>query len=220
MGRSVSEVISKARMSATTSIARRHLSDDARVLEVGHNDASLRDYIAHREWLTIDKYGDPDLNADLDGPEAHIPLPDDSVDAIFCTEVLEHLVVGSYLVAEMGRVLRPDGVAIISVPNMVSFKAIIFAILGRVPSLAASGDCGPPLRGTGLLVDGDWVAGHVVDFDMQRLKGYLKRGGLTVIDSVTTPFSLGVPPRDRVYLPWFPKRFADYLIVAARPTPQ
>ena len=221
MARTVAEVISTARLSATTRLARRCLVDGARVLEVGHNDASLRDYVAHGEWVTIDKYGEPDLRADLDGASAQIPLPDKSVDAVFCTEVLEHMVSGSYLVAEMGRVLRPTGAAIISVPNMVSAKAIIFALTGRVSSLAASGDCGPPLRGTGLLDErGGWVAGHVVDFDMHRLEGYLKRGGLTVFDSETTPFSLGVPPRDRVFLPWVPKRFADYLIVAARPSAQ
>ncbi|MFT7462066.1 MAG: 2-polyprenyl-3-methyl-5-hydroxy-6-metoxy-1,4-benzoquinol methylase [Pseudohongiellaceae bacterium] len=46
-----------------------------------------------------------------------LPLPDDSFDVVVALEVLEHVTNQAELLAEMRRVLRPDGVAFVSVPN-------------------------------------------------------------------------------------------------------
>ncbi len=45
-----------------------------------------------------------------------IPFPDDHFDAILCTEVLEHAQQPEALIAEMHRVLRPGGSALLTVP--------------------------------------------------------------------------------------------------------
>lgn len=67
------------------------------------------------EYTTVDLHGEPDVRADL----ADLPFADDSVDAIWCSHVLEHLAIAEVPVAlaEMRRVLRPHGRAIIRVPN-------------------------------------------------------------------------------------------------------
>lgn len=213
----IPEAITKARYIATTRLANRTVASDAQVLEIGSTDASFRSGIRHGQWSTVDKYGTPDMIADLDGLGARIPLPDRSLDAVVCTEVLEHLSAGTTLVREMARVLKRDGVAIVSVPNMVSAKARAYFAIGRMPSMAAAGDCGVELGGTGILTDEGWVAGHVVDFNERRLNAYLRRGGLQVVDRQTLPFYLGRPPKDRILFPWMPRRLADYLVVAARP---
>ncbi len=46
----------------------------------------------------------------------HIPFPDASFDHILCTEVLEHVKSPEALIAEMHRVLRPNGTLVATVP--------------------------------------------------------------------------------------------------------
>ncbi len=46
-------------------------------------------------------------------------LPDETYDAIFCTQVLHHLPDHEKAVAEMARLLRPGGRMVISVPHLV-----------------------------------------------------------------------------------------------------
>jgi ubiquinone/menaquinone biosynthesis C-methylase UbiE len=53
------------------------------------------------------------LQADL----AKVPLEDDSFDLVVCMETIEHLSDGSAAIAEFRRVLRPDGLLLVSSPN-------------------------------------------------------------------------------------------------------
>jgi 2-polyprenyl-6-hydroxyphenyl methylase/3-demethylubiquinone-9 3-methyltransferase len=56
-----------------------------------------------------------------------LPLTDDSFDSVVCSEVLEHVDDVDAVIAEVGRVLRPSGVFIFSLPNrtLLSRLAII-----------------------------------------------------------------------------------------------
>jgi SAM-dependent methyltransferase len=53
----------------------------------------------------------------LKGEVAALGLPDACFDAIVCTEVLEHCADPESVLREMARLLRPDGVAVVTVPN-------------------------------------------------------------------------------------------------------
>lgn len=53
----------------------------------------------------------------LKGELANLRLPAASFDRIVCTEVLEHTRDPRSILAEMARLLKPDGVAVITVPN-------------------------------------------------------------------------------------------------------
>ncbi len=55
-------------------------------------------------------------NADFCGDAAALPLADESVDTILCTEVLEHLSNPEKTIAEFARVLRPSGTVITTAP--------------------------------------------------------------------------------------------------------
>ena len=149
------------------------------------------------------------------------PFEDNSVDIVICTQVLEHLVLGSPLVKELSRILKPNGRAIISVPNIVSLKSRVKVLMGQLPVMAASGDCGAELGGTGYLVDGQWVGGHVVDFNLSRLRRYLLRSGLViqkewkiptrVVINATTQFLIS----DKL----LPRNLQDFILVTAKPLP-
>ncbi|OHA42089.1 MAG: hypothetical protein A3H68_03230 [Candidatus Taylorbacteria bacterium RIFCSPLOWO2_02_FULL_46_40] len=58
-------------------------------------------------------YSPVDIVADLRKP---LPIADNSCDIILCSEVLEHLPNPGLFVKEMGRIIRPGGYGLVSVP--------------------------------------------------------------------------------------------------------
>jgi SAM-dependent methyltransferase len=51
------------------------------------------------------------------GELTRLALPDAAFDRVICTEVLEHTEDPAAILAEIRRILKPDGVAVITVPN-------------------------------------------------------------------------------------------------------
>jgi methionine biosynthesis protein MetW len=112
-----------------------------RVLDLGCRDGALtqaysegndvvgvdadRDALAAAAALGIETHW-----ADLDRP---LDFPDTSFDVVVAGELLEHLRDPRRLVAEAGRVLRPGGTFIASVPNAYRLKRRLFFLLGRPP---------------------------------------------------------------------------------------
>ena len=129
--------------------------------------------------------------------DAHyLPLPDDSVDFVALTEVLEHSVVPTQLLLEILRVLKPLGMVFITVPN------------NRVLN---------PFTVTKQRVVADT---HVNFFDTVGLSRLMVRCGFELIDIRTyTPGlkirkMLRAPSRLRRYLPALGK----YVECLARPS--
>ncbi|MEQ1557914.1 MAG: methyltransferase domain-containing protein [Methyloglobulus sp.] len=215
-------LFSDPRFIETASLIETLLTPNSKVIEVGSNDASFKEYLRQSNnlnWVTVDKFGHPDIRIDLNGRETSLPFDDHSIDMIICTEVLEHLSLGSYLVKEISRVLKKDGSGIISVPNIVSLKSRVRVLLGMLPGNAASGDCGVTLGGTGYLVDGEWVGGHVVDFHADLLFKYLERGGLKVVRRHN--LSLAIRYKGKLMFKVNPKlvpvNLSDYIFAIVQP---
>jgi len=94
----------------------------ADVVDVGCGLRPYESFFAHTGYLGID--------VDVSGREAegkrpdkyfdgvHIPFEDETMDAVLCTEVLEHCVDPGLLAVEMYRVLKPGGKLLITVPFM------------------------------------------------------------------------------------------------------
>lgn len=57
-----------------------------------------------------------DNQPDICWEDGHIPLDDNSVDSVLCTEVLEHCPDPDVVLAEVARVLRPGGFILFTVP--------------------------------------------------------------------------------------------------------
>lgn len=68
------------------------------------------------------------------GDLCNLPLADNSMDALTCFDVLEHIPLDGQgrAAGELARVLKPGGIAIISVPNMAHLKSRLqFLFAGR-----------------------------------------------------------------------------------------
>jgi len=61
--------------------------------------------------------------ADFEQP--YLPFQDDSFDIIVCTDVIEHVRYPMHLLQEIRRVLNPQGIAILSVPNQFHFSVYL-----------------------------------------------------------------------------------------------
>lgn len=137
------------------------------------------------------------------GPGGHLQLADAeaipyrsaSLERVFCSEVLEHVQDPRQVVAEMVRVLRPTGVAVISVPNesLINSLKLWLRRLGLIGLILQSreGYQSP------VAMDDEW---HVHSFDMPMLHRIID--GAMVIEAVEA-----VPWR------WLPLRY----VVRCRP---
>jgi SAM-dependent methyltransferase len=70
-------------------------------------------------YVNIDPATNPDVLADA----AVVPLPDETVDVIICTETLEHVANPQAVMNEIHRLLRPGGVLIGSIPFLYPVHA-------------------------------------------------------------------------------------------------
>lgn len=85
-----------------------------RVLEVGCDQRLLKQLHPGLDYVGIDIRGDPDLKIDLEAVD-RLPFPDQSFDAVLCSEVLEHLDNLHHAFGELVRVARRY--ILISLPN-------------------------------------------------------------------------------------------------------
>lgn len=89
-----------------------------RVLHVGCGSSPLPNLWPHAEEIRLDL--DPESKPDILGGMDNIPLPDNSVDAIYTSHTLEHVFQHEAVIAlgEFLRVLKPDGYAMVIVPDI------------------------------------------------------------------------------------------------------
>ncbi|HVY71725.1 MAG TPA: class I SAM-dependent methyltransferase [Verrucomicrobiae bacterium] len=94
----------------------------SRVLDAGAGSSKYRPFFSHCRYETQDfcqyegtlvEYLQPiDHVCDIE----NIPLPDACMDAIVCTEVIEHVVDPPRVLKELGRLLKPGGTLLLTSP--------------------------------------------------------------------------------------------------------
>jgi SAM-dependent methyltransferase len=95
----------------------------SRVLDAGAGASKYRPFFSHCQYETQDfcQYSGPLVKylqpIDHVCEITEIPLPDASMDAILCTEVIEHVVDPMAVLAEFRRLLKPGGRLLLTAPQ-------------------------------------------------------------------------------------------------------
>jgi SAM-dependent methyltransferase len=130
---------------------------DPTLLDVGCWDGGFSQRCAAalgtQRTLGVEVYPGPAAQAEANGLEVaridleseRLPWADESVDVLVCNQVIEHLKNVWLPMAEMHRVLRTGGHAVLSVPNLTSLHNRVLLALGRQPTSIRV--FGPHVRG-------------------------------------------------------------------------
>lgn len=62
-----------------------------------------------------------------------LPFKNDTFDMISCLEVIEHLYNADNILSEINRILKPNGILLLSTPNLVSWSNRLLILLGHYP---------------------------------------------------------------------------------------
>ena len=144
-------------------IFKKWMGINKKVLDLGCRDGRLtRHFIDQNEvvGLDIDKIALEECARNLNIEtkwvdfSIQIPLPTSSFDVIIAGEVIEHLPCPSITVAEVSRILKPNGLFIGSVPNSYHIKNRLRVLKGR-------------------LIDNDQT--HLRAYNVTLLKHYLEK---------------------------------------------
>jgi methionine biosynthesis protein MetW len=123
----------------------RHLGTARRLLDVGRGVGGvtvfLRDILKAEEVYGIEisekrieaarQRGVEAIQHDLN--TGSLPFGDDYFDAIFCSEIIEHLIDPDHLLDEVCRVLAPQGVCVLTTPNLAVWYNRLTSLLGWQP---------------------------------------------------------------------------------------
>jgi SAM-dependent methyltransferase len=136
-----------------------------------------------------------------------LPYPDDFFQAIFCGEVLEHLVDPDRLLDEVHRVLSPEGVCVLTTPNLAAWHNRLALLLGAQP-FPDTVSVRYPHAGKLFPLPGESLGLHLRVFTYRALREVLARHGFTVVETIGTHLSdLNVPDM-------FPRRLRALLALA------
>ncbi len=176
-----------------------HVRPDADCLDVGCGDGRksglwlsehARSYVGvDISAAAVAEAGRLGLDARQIDEASALPFEDESFDVVVCVEVLEHLFAPQLAVAEMKRVLRPGGTAIVTVPKVAYWrKRLELALLGRWDP-----------HGDALAVAKPWRDPHIRFFNRGALVRLLSESGLDLvtIGGHQGAFVCDVPPMGR-----------------------
>ncbi len=134
--------------------------------------------------------------------EHGIPQKDSSYDVVIAGEIIEHMTNPIFFVVECHRVLKNNGIFILTTPNICGLKSRIYMIFGKLPSNCASA-----------------YSSHLKDFNVPLLKKIVLECGFNIKDEDTKIISLSpnrlIKREFSLYFPFNIGNFADNIFIMA-----
>lgn len=128
----------------------------------------------------------------LDIDKSPFPFANDYFDVVYCGEIIEHVFDTDHLLNEVHRILKPDGIAILTTPNLAGWPNRLALLLGYQPFPTA---VSPLHEGVGKLFfkgdEGQW--GHIRVFTVRALNELLRIHHLSIMRIVGCPISFKTP---------------------------
>jgi SAM-dependent methyltransferase len=113
------------------------------------------------------------IKAFLGSAEKKYPFKDDSFDAAFAGDIIEHLYDTDFFIKETRRILKPGGVFVITTPNLASLSNRVRLVLGKLP-------VGSEIK------LGRNNAGHIRNYTFPALEEQLKEHKFKVIKKLSS----------------------------------
>jgi 2-polyprenyl-3-methyl-5-hydroxy-6-metoxy-1,4-benzoquinol methylase len=98
-----------------------------------------------------------DLSSDV------LDVADQSIDAVFCGQTIEHVIDTDWLLTELNRVLKPGGSLMVTTPNIRSPHTLLRLLLNETPAFGAK-----------------YRSGHVRDWTTRLLRRAIENNGFEV----------------------------------------
>jgi SAM-dependent methyltransferase len=142
------------------------------------------------------------VKARLGNVEERFPFDDCMFDGVFAGEIIEHIFDIDKMLSEIARVLKPNGVFVVTTPNLAAFGRRLLLLLNQNPHIEISYTGG--------------AAGHIRYFIRQTLIEILNKHGFTcdVFCSDVINFNATGSLHSYSLARWFPS-FGKSLIVRA-----
>lgn len=184
-------------------LIRPFLGDGRRFADIGCGNGSFLDFLrsaapgldligvdASRHQLSVARRHVPGtrlVEADLhDG----MPFEQDALDGIYAGEIIEHLVDPDAFLRECRRVLRPDGVLLVTTPNLCAWYNRVLFVLGSQP-LFVEVSTQSTLVGAGVtssLRISSRPVGHIRVFSSGAIADLLELHGFSILSRRAAPF--------------------------------
>lgn len=103
----------------------KEIAKEKNILDIGGGKrfgkqlVKYKEYFADSQYQTLDV--DPKTKPDILADAQKLPLKDNSVDAIICKSILEHVPDPQKVVGEIYRVLKPKGKCFVYIPFLYSY---------------------------------------------------------------------------------------------------
>jgi len=115
--------------------------------------------------------GDLGIDLSVSNINNGLKFPDNTFDAIACIDVLEHIFDPYFVLAEINRILKPNGNLILEVPNLGYLRRRIELLLGKFPRTSSAINW----REVG------WDGGHLHYFTYPTFVKLLKDAGFKIV---------------------------------------
>lgn len=179
------------------------------VLDVGCGDGAVGEYLVKN--LKVSAVGvdisesavksakERGIKAQVFDVGKSLPFKDNTFDAVFWGDNIEHLFDPKKVALEINRVLKPSGRLIISCPNMGYWRyRLHYLIFGRLADTEWSGQ--PP-----------WKWGHIRFFNYQLINSFLSATGF----KVSKTYGVNRRKLDHYLANVFPKLFGMIFVIEA-----